>query len=194
MKTMNLLPNTYYSVTYREHRTPLPAKTHDDYIHFLYLYCKHLHPLVHTYAYCLLPDSMHLLIKPRNNDVLQRHLDRIGRSSIETESYIGHSFSDLLQRYLSSVLPNSIAEEEEISEWQYEVVADIQEAACQVTLIHQFPQSNVYIPVRTGWPYTSRHSLESLRHTFLDRDSVRSWFGRDEFYRKERRQLLTEAI
>jgi REP element-mobilizing transposase RayT len=41
-----------------------------NYHYFLKLYAQHVHPVVKTYAYCLLPNHVHFMVRVREVDVL----------------------------------------------------------------------------------------------------------------------------
>jgi REP element-mobilizing transposase RayT len=65
MKTTLLEPGKYYHVYNRAKNGDPLFEDEEAYRFFMKLYQTHIHPIAETYAYCLLSDHLHLLIRIR---------------------------------------------------------------------------------------------------------------------------------
>ncbi|MGB4776434.1 MAG: hypothetical protein WBP45_14755, partial [Daejeonella sp.] len=65
-----LLPSLYYHIYNHANGQDNLFLTPENYRFFLQQYTKHIYPVAHTLAYCLLPNHFHLLIRIRNEEVL----------------------------------------------------------------------------------------------------------------------------
>ena len=60
-----LLPDTYYHIYQRGNNKQTIFFEPENYRYFLSLYVKYIVPVALTFAYCLLPNHLHFLIKTR---------------------------------------------------------------------------------------------------------------------------------
>lgn len=66
--TNALKPDTYYHIYNRGINGEPIFKEERNYAYFLSLYAKHIESVADTYAYCLLSNHFHLLVKTKNAD------------------------------------------------------------------------------------------------------------------------------
>lgn len=195
MKKVPLSPNAYYQFS-QKINGGLLFSSHNDYLHFLSLYCRHVQPLARTFAYCLLPDSFYVVLQIRDLPSLLRHTERVGQGTLELADdcagYLNKKVSDFVTRYPTSLpsfegtaLPTSV-------DWRCELIPSEAEVPHRLGLLHLYPLYLQDHPAGGLWPYTSLHSLQSRRHTFLDRDKVYKWFGGYEGFLKESREIYLE--
>lgn len=197
MNQARLFPNVYYQFS-QKNSGNLLFPTHDDYLHFLFLYCRCVQPLVRTFAYCLLPDSFHILMKVRDLPSLLRHTERVGQGTEELagdcSGYLDKKVSEFVARYHTSLHSFEGTASPSSVDWRCELIPGEAEVPHRLGLLHLYP---LYFEDRYPhglWPYTSLHSLQSSRHTFLDRDTVHGWFGGYEGFLKESRVTLAECF
>ncbi|MEO8665031.1 MAG: transposase, partial [Ignavibacteria bacterium] len=70
MYTKKILPNSFYHIYNRGNNYENIFYDESNYIYFLKKYNEYMSEYVKTYAFCLLPDHFHLLIKTSENSVL----------------------------------------------------------------------------------------------------------------------------
>jgi len=67
MKTLLLEPGKYYHIYNRARNGGPLFEDEEDYRFFLRLYRSHITPVADTYAYCLLKDHLHLLVRIKSD-------------------------------------------------------------------------------------------------------------------------------
>ncbi|MPR32418.1 hypothetical protein [Salmonirosea aquatica] len=194
MNKAHLIPNSYYQFS-KKISGSLLFPSHDDYLHFLFLYCRQVQPIARTFAYCLLPDSFFVLLQIRDEASLQRHTERVGAGIEEVaedcQGYLERQISNFVARYHSSL---NITFSENERGWHCEYLPNEAEVSHRVELLHLYPLYHEAVQGNGRWPYMSLHSLQSRRHTFLDRDTVHAWFGGFEEFLKESSFTLAECF
>ena len=145
-----------------------------NYRYFLELYAHYIEPVAETYAYCLLRNHFHLLIRTRDLD--DQDLTGLGRPvrSVQTPS---RAFSNLFNAYAKAI---NQAYDRTGSLFQrpfgrIEVTSDAQ-FTWLVVYIHRNPQKHLFVDDFRDWPYSSYHALLSAQPTRLKREVVLGWF------------------
>ncbi|MDX5347217.1 MAG: transposase, partial [Hymenobacteraceae bacterium] len=70
-KTVKLEPNKVYHIFTRGNNKENIFRSKENYHYFLQLYRKYISPYVETYAYCLLPNHFHFLIRIKSEEALK---------------------------------------------------------------------------------------------------------------------------
>ncbi len=158
-----------------------------NYRYFLQLYAKYIEPIAGTYAYCLLRNHFHFLVRIKD-------LTGGPPESLKTDDPLGH-LSGLVE------LPNPSrhnpsrqfshffnAYTRTTNQTYHRTGALFQRPfgripvttgayfARLIVYIHQNPQKHGFVADFRDWPYSSYHSLLSDKPTHLQRDTVLSWF------------------
>ena len=147
-----------------------------NYSYFLKLYAYHIETVADTYAYCLLPNHFHLLVRIKTPEEAREQTRPAPRSY--RVSPPSQAFSNLFNAYTKAV------------NTAYQRTGSLFERPfhrIQVTSDRYFTQLVVYIhqnPQRHGlvndfrlWPYSSYPALLSTAPTHLRRADVLAWFG-----------------
>jgi len=145
-----------------------------NYAYFLNLYAAHIEPVAETFAYCLLRNHFHLLVRIRD--------ESRDRSSTPAEA-ASRAFSNLFNAYAKSInkayrRTGSLFQKPfgriEVTSPHY--------CARLVHYIHWNPQKHGFAADFREYPYSSYHALVTDKPTRLQRDQVLDWFsGRDSF-------------
>ena len=142
-----------------------------NYRYFLQLYIKHVHPVVDTYAYCLLRNHFHLLVRVK---------DLSGLESLKPPS---QCFSNLFNAYTKSI--NKAHERTgalfERPFRRIEVTDEVYFARL-VTYIHRNPELHGFVDDFRAWPYSLYDALCTEKPTRVQRDVVLDWFGGPEAF------------
>ena len=151
-----------------------------NYHYFLEKYAQYVFPWVKTYAYCLLSNHYHLLVKVRDESELNI-------TSNMDKSYTWHvsnAFSSFLQSYTRSM--NKVyGRSGALFETPFKRIEVQNEAYFSklVSYIHQNPQKHGIIADFKDYPHSSYWShLSTTKQSKLERTDVLDWFGGDKQY------------
>ena len=161
---------------------------------FLQLYTRHIVPIANTFAYVLLRNHFHFLLKVKTveeqlnatqtNKVLiptQQTANQqdysLGNTQVPKLLNPSKQFSNLFNSYArkfnitykrsGTLFQQSFGRIEITSDRYFRRV---------VTYIHQNPLKHGFVQDFRDWPYSSFHTVLSMKQTLLCRDDVLSWF------------------
>lgn len=148
-----------------------------NYHYFLKQYSRYVHPLVHTYAYCLLGNHFHILIKVRSGE----HIRSVVQHNKEKEAYwhISNAFSSFLQSY-TRAMNKMYHRKGPLFESPFKRIAVPEEAYFSRLLIyiHLNPEKHGIIDDYRNYPYSSYHAYREMeKNTKLNKAEVLAWFG-----------------
>ncbi|WP_161889525.1 hypothetical protein [Pontibacter russatus] len=181
-KTIALEPGKYYHLYTRGNNKETLFRHPDNYTLFLQLYQKYIAPYADTFAYCLLPNHTHFLVRVKDEEALKpRWLTQDPAKLISVERQLGH----LLNAYAKTInyrydrvgrlFQHRFGRKEVTSEAYFTRL---------IYYIHFNPQHHGLLDDFRDWPYSSYHSMLSKSKTALQRDEVLEWFGGRDWYRK----------
>jgi putative transposase len=153
-----------------------------NYSYFLKLYVKHIEPVADTFAYCLLKNHFHLLIRTKTILDQQTFRDLKSLNALKSKSP-SQSFSNLFNAYAKAI-NKAYDRTGSLFEHPFERVEVNSQAHLfnLVSYIHFNPQKHGFVSDIRDWPYSSFHGLNACEKTWLQRDEVFGWFGsRNQF-------------
>jgi putative transposase len=188
-----LEPDQYYHVFNRGiNRTNIFFEER-NYLHFLRLYQKYIVPVAETYAYCLLRNHFHLLIRVRKRRLPGISEEKLLPSVIQPRD-VSLAFNRLLNAYAKAV---NKAYDRVGSLFQHHfgrrLVASKEYCALLVRYIHANPIKHGFVTDLEDWPFSSYHALVSGPEVFLHRSSVLGWFGGFRRLIRSHRTALCES-
>lgn len=147
-----------------------------NYEYFLKLYEKYIPPVAYTYAYCLLKNHFHLLIKTKS----QQEIDKWAVSQDKTRVTPSLQFAHLLNAYAKSI---NKAYGRVGSLFQHPfgrvIIKDKRQFRNTMLYIHLNPRKHGFIDDFRRWPHSSYSLLisDSDSPTFLARPPSLDCFG-----------------
>ena len=165
----------YYHIYNRGNNREDLFKEEKNYEYFLRLYAYHLDPVADTFAYCLLKNHFHLLIK------VKEHLP--GLQNLEDVLPASKAFSNLFNAYTKSI---NKAYKRSGSLFQknfrrIEVSSD-KYFTRLIHYIHFNPQKHRFTEDFRTYPHSSYQLVLSEKQTNLQRAKIIDWFGgRNDF-------------
>ena len=178
MQTLTpLQPGSYYHIYNRGVNRENIFREERNYAYFLRLYTKHITPVAETFAYCLLRNHFHLLVRIR--EYLQT--DAVSKTaSVSTPvspALASKAFNNFLTAYAKAI---NKAYERTGALFQHHfgripITSDRYYAAL-VRYIHHNPRKHGFVSNFRDWPYSSYHALLSDKPTRLERATVLDWF------------------
>lgn len=146
-----------------------------NYHHFLSLYAKYVFPVADTFAYCLLKNHFHFLV--RIKDVHEFNPDRV-QNPVRVKNYVSRKFSHMFNSYAQSINSafNRTGGLFETPFKRKKVTAEAYFTA-MIGYIHLNPVKHRFVKSPEEYIWSSYHSFLSNRPTKLNREEVLSWFG-----------------
>ena len=145
-----------------------------NYRHFLRLYAKYVESVVDTYAYCLLRNHFHFLVRIKTEEEQKA----FGVSKDFAPKDPSQQFGNLFNAYAKainkacgrtgSLFQNPFGRVEVTSDAHF---------IWLVVYIHQNPQKHGLVGDFRTWPYSSYQALLSAKPTHLERNQVLAWFN-----------------
>jgi putative transposase len=145
-----------------------------NYDYFLRLYAKHVVPVAHTYAYCLLRNHFHVLVRIKTWEEQAATLEPSEGSKAKKTS---QQFGNLFNAY-TKAMNKTYERTGSLFENPFGRVPVTSEShvAHLVTCIHQNPQKHGLVGDFRLWAHSSYLALVSQGPTHLERDEVLAWF------------------
>jgi len=169
-----------------------------NYHYFLQQYGRYVHPFVETFAYCLLGNHFHILVRVRSEQELQSVISK----NKEKDHYwhVSKAFGSLFQGY-TRAMNNMYNRTGALLETPFKRIPVTDEAYFSqlVAYIHQNPTKHGLMKDYRDYPYSSYHThLAKSKKTKLKREEVLDWFGGSKEYidfhnSLEERLLLDES-
>ncbi|MCK4975785.1 MAG: transposase [Anaerolineales bacterium] len=145
----------------------------DNYRYFLELFAKHILPIADLYAYCLLPNHFHLLVR------IKTEIDLTGFENLSGLPRPSQKFSNLFNAYAKAFnkrynRTGSLFQRP----FRRVVVTSNAQLFHLVTYIHRNPEKHGLVDDFQDWPYSSYQTLVAeTEDTYLNWAEVMSWFG-----------------
>jgi REP element-mobilizing transposase RayT len=158
-----------------------------NYRHFLRLYVKHVEPIADTYAYCLMRNHFHLLVRIMTVEEQEKKtlgVPETPRVSTPFQARIpSRQFGHLFNAYAKAI---NKAYQRSGSLFEHPFgrvrVSSDTHFVHLIAYIHQNPQKHGFVDDFRDWPYSSYRAIISPQPTRVLRDETLAWFGSPEAY------------
>ncbi|WP_138431783.1 hypothetical protein [Fodinibius saliphilus] len=171
----------------------------ENYRYFLEKYAYHVHPVIETFAYCLMPNHLHLMVRVREEkevfeflrDKKDDHLNLQGfRNLGGLKKVIPQQFSNLFNAYTkaynkkydrkgSLFIPN----------FRRKKVSSDQYFSRLIIYIHNNPVHHGFVEDINDWPHSSWHAYVVDRSTNINKAEGIAWFGGQEAFEQIHQNL-----
>ena len=174
----------YYHIFNRGNNRETIFREQRNYFYFLKLYEKYIPLVADTFAYCLLPNHFHLLVRVKTGEENMA-------SSIKVKNP-GQQFGNLFNAYTKAF--NKVYQRTgslfEKPFKRLEVTSDAYFRRL-IAYIHQNPQRHGLIDNFQIWPYSSYQIILSHKPTHIHREEVLTWFGDGKAYQAYHQEMET---
>ena len=189
-----LLYDTYYHIYNRGTNRENIFVQERNYEHFMRLYAKYIDPIADTFAYCLLRNHFHLLVRIRSEEEILCDKETLKISSNKLEKplrsdkhldpdHASRKFSYFFNAYAKAI--NS-AYGRTGSLFQHPfgrvMVTSDRQFWNVIAYIHQNRQKHGFVKDFRDWEYSSYGLILSGKPTFAQSAYVLEWFGGKEQY------------
>lgn len=169
----------------------------ENYRFFLDKYNQYILPIAETYAYCLLPNHFHLVVRIRRREVLEevfRNFKSTNFSKVQNfgkvevtnnmiEYYISKQFANLFSCYTQSF--NKVNKRRGslfLKNFRREPIEDKAYFMNAVIYTHRNPVHHAFCDRYTDWSYTSFCEIKERNSQIIEVDKLLRMFGgRDSF-------------
>ncbi|NIM94952.1 MAG: hypothetical protein GTO18_14720 [Anaerolineales bacterium] len=157
-----LLIDQYYHIYNRGNNNELLFREARNYNYFLKLSVKYAYPIIKTYAYCLLPNHFHFLVKIK-----------------DCQSYpTSRAFANLFSTYAKAInkaYDRSGSLFEKV--FHRKMINDDRYFTSLVVYIDRNLQKHGFVDDFRNWPHSSYRTILSNRPSRIERTAVLEWFG-----------------
>jgi hypothetical protein len=205
-KPIPLLHDQYYHIYNRGiDGTPL-FRERRNYPYFLQRYAHHIQPIAETFAYCLLSNHFHFLVRIRTIDEQhayhQTEANLLSTGGQDRDGPVfeardpSRQFNNLFIAYAKAF--NKLYQRTGglfESPFKRELVDSDHYFTYLVAYIHRNPQKHGFVEDFREWPHSSYWSILSDKRTRIERAAVLDWFqGRVPFKEMHRHPVNEAAI
>ena len=190
-----LEPERYYHIYNHAVGRDCLFRTEENYIYFLKRYSEYIHPIVDTYAYCLMPNHFHIALRIKSAlelSGLAGFSDLTGFQNLSgLTGLISKQFSNFFNAYSKSFnkQQNRIGNLFE-RPFKRKLIDDDSYFKQIIHYIHFNPVHHGFVDDLREWKHSSFESFFSDKSSKLKREEVISWFGdRDNFYYCHQKQI-----
>jgi putative transposase len=145
-----------------------------NYPYFLKLYAHYIEPVADTYAYCLLRNHFHLLVRIRDKEEIETLKVSETFRVLEPSQQFANLFNSYAKAFNRTYERTGSLFEHPFH--RIEVATDAYFVHL-ITYIHQNPQLHGFVDDFRDWPFSSYHAMVSHRTTRVQRDATLEWFG-----------------
>lgn len=171
-----LRPNRYYHIYNRGINGESLFRQERNYFHFLKLWGQYAEPVAETYAYCLLNNHFHVLVRIKETEA--GPISEIG-PALNARRQLNNLFIAYAKAINRAYQRTGSLFE---SPFKRRLVGNPRTLAPLVAYIHHNPQKHGFVDDFRTWPYSSYHAVLSAQATRVQRAAVLGWFdGRAGF-------------
>jgi len=189
-KPLALEPDNYYHVYNRGNNSENLFYTTDNYQFFLRQFNEYLSPYLDVFAFCLLPNHFHFLVRVKTNNERDSMVDLPGFKNLAglehphtLEKTISQSFSNFFNSYSKAINKQqkrhgSLFEKP----FKRKLVTDATYLANLVFYIHTNPQLHGIVADFRMYPWSSFDRILKNTPTRLQKQQVLQWFSSPDNY------------
>lgn len=178
-------PGYYYHIYNRGNNRENLFNEEKNYFYFLNLLKKHILPIADLYAYCLMKNHFHFLVKIKLPDEVERDDEKSERflKPVRFEQTVSRSFSNFFNAYAKAINKEYSRTGSLFQERFRRKRIDKDSYFTEIIFyIHGNPQRHGFVDDFRKYKHSSYQRLLSEQPTRLKRDEVLTWFGGKEAF------------
>src|SRR5687768_10364759 len=186
-----LYPTTYYHIYNRGNNRENIFLTDDNYRHFLMQYGRYIEPVAATYAYCLLRNHFHLVVRILTEEEQRNYQKTYGVSEtpeaelpLDPSSQFSHFFNAYAKAFNKTYQRTGSLFE---GRFKRIPVASDRYLTYLIAYVHRNPQRHGFVEDFRDWPYSSYQATLGTKATRIRRAEVLQWFNGSAGFREGHR-------
>ncbi|MEP2024667.1 MAG: transposase [Reichenbachiella sp.] len=180
-------PETYYHIYNHANGNENLFRSNENYHFFLRQWAKYIEPMAETYAYCLMPNHIHFLIRTQTSKVFE---NLGGLNSKPANKTISQAFSNLFNSYTKAF--NKMHSRKGslfIPNFKRKAITNDAYLTTVVAYIHRNPIHHGFCIHLEDWQHSSYPTYLTDRKTKVKREFMLDWFcGKEKFIQYHREQ------
>ncbi|HYK75332.1 MAG TPA: transposase [Daejeonella sp.] len=175
-------PGKFYHIYSHANGSENLFRSVENYRFFLKRYSHFTSSIADTYAYCLMPNHLHFLIRIKEEKDLEETFGKF-ETFQKLEWRISKQFSNLFSSYTQAY--NKVFQRKGslfIPNFKYKAVSSDAYLRTVLQYIHSNPVHHDFVNSIHDWPWSSYHTFLSQKPTSLKRNEVLDWFGGTKAY------------
>jgi REP element-mobilizing transposase RayT len=200
-KRIPLDPGRMYHIWTHANGSENFFRSDENYRYFLEKYTYYIYPVVETFAYCLMPNHLHLMVRVRREkEVLDFLRDKKDNPTLQGFKTLG-GFSKIISRQFSHLF-NSYTQAYNkkydrkgslfIPNFQRKEITSNEYFTRLIVYIHNNPVHHGFVKEAGDWPHSSWHAYLFDKATKIKRDEGLSLFGTKKVFEKLHQNLVPE--
>ncbi len=181
---MPLQPGLYYHIYNRGNNREELFYEERNYRYFLKLYTRYIHTIADTYAYCLMRNHFHLLLRIKETSQVSETCE-----VFKPSRYFSNFFNAYAKAINKAYERTGSLFEERFG--RVEITSDAHFVHL-VFYIHFNPQKHGFVDDFRDWHWSSYNALCSTGTTKLKRTEVLEWFGGKKQFEEFHRGMIDE--
>lgn len=170
-------PSTYYHVYNHANGDENLFREDENYHFFLRQWSKYIEPVAVTYAYCLMPNHFHFLIRTKTSKVFED----LGGLNKQPSKVVTQAFSNLFNSYTKAFNKKySRLGSLFMSNFKKKPITSDAYLTAIIAYIHRNPIHHGFCDEVGDWPHCSYQTLLSCKPTRIPRKEVVEWFGNEK--------------
>jgi putative transposase len=176
-----LIPGSFYHIYNRGNNRENLFRTEDNYLYFLRLYEKYIEPIGETFAWCLMPNHFHFLVRIKNEDevdlmklpnpVRVPNPDRVRVK--KTHLYFSDMFNAYTQGLNKQENRSGALFERPFKRIKVESMNYLKQL---IIYIHRNPIHHGFTDNVNHYPWSSYGTILSITKTNIPRGRILGWF------------------
>jgi len=191
-------PNKTYHIYNHANGTENLFREDENYYYFLRKYAEHIYPIAETFAYCLMPNHLHLMVRIRDEATLfeilsSRRKDLTGLQKLS--GLISKRFSNFFNAYAKAYNKRfdrrgSLFERP----FKRKLIENDAYFTALIAYIHNDPIHHEFVNDLNDWAHSSWHSYVLGKPTKVARKEGLNWFGGKEEFVKIHKELEKKDV
>ncbi|MEK7263705.1 MAG: hypothetical protein AAB071_04250 [Bacteroidota bacterium] len=182
-QTKKFEPEQFYHIYNRANGSERLFVNEGNYTYFLQKYAEYIHPFAETFAYCLLPNHFHFLIRVRSFEELKQWINLQGLGDLEGlfSKTLSQQWSNFFNAYTKAFNTQQNRRGNLFQHNFKRICITNDRYLCQlIYYIHCNPLHHRIATSIDEWKYSSYHAMKSKKDTLLARAEVLEIFGGKE--------------
>ena len=183
-----LQPGQYYHIYNRGNNREDLFREERNYRYFLQLCTRHVHPIADMFAYCLMRNHFHLLLR------IKEQTSQVSKTcEVLTPRKVSQHFSNLFNAYTKAI-NKAYGRSGSLFEERFGRITVTADAYFTnlIFYIHFNPQKHGFVDDFRAWPWSSYHTLSAAGATELNRGEVLGWYGGARQFAEFHRGMVNE--